>query len=116
MLSHNLKKLRTTQTNLTQSDFSKKIDVARTTYAMYEQGHREPDYKTLQKIANYYDVSTDFLLGQSENPKMTAEDEFQAFANDPELGRWYRELPESDEEDLQKLRQMWEIIKSDKKK
>ncbi|PIC59067.1 hypothetical protein CSV80_00660 [Sporosarcina sp. P12(2017)] len=65
MLSHNLKKLRTTQTNLTQSEFAKKIDVARTTYAMYEQGHREPDYKTLQRIADYYNVSIDSLLGRS---------------------------------------------------
>ena len=47
---------------------------------------------------------------------MTAEDEFQAFANDPEMERWYRKLPESDEEDLRKLRMMWDIIKSDKKK
>lgn len=115
MLSDKLKKLRTENTKLTQSEFAKKIDVARTTYAMYEQGNREPDYKTLEKIADYYDVTTDYLLGRSDNPRMTAEEEFQAFANDPELERWYRKLPESNEEDVRKLREMWEIIRRDKK-
>lgn len=82
MLSEKLKKLRTINTKLTQAEFAKKIDVARTTYAMYEQGHREPDYKTLQRIADYYDVSTDYLLGRSESlqpdndlPELTAKDE-----------------------------------------
>lgn len=62
MLSDKLKQLRST-TTLTQSEFAKKIDVARTTYAMYEQGNREPDYETLLRIANYYSVTTDYLLG-----------------------------------------------------
>lgn len=116
MLSDKLKTLRVTTTKLTQSEFAKKIDVARTTYAMYEQGHREPDYETLQRIADYYDVTIDYLLGRSENPRMTVDDEeFQAFANDPDMQRWYRQLPESDEEDLRKLRQMWDIIKGDSK-
>lgn len=115
MLSDKLKKLRTTSTKLTQSEFAKKIDVARTTYAMYEQGNREPDYKTLQRIADYYNVTTDFLLGRSDNPNMTADEEFQAFKDDPELQRWYRKLPESDEEDVRKLREMWDIIRRDKK-
>jgi len=67
MLSNKLKQLRNT-TQFTQSEFAKKIDVARTTYAMYEQGNREPDYETLKKIAKFYNVSTDFLLGQTDYP------------------------------------------------
>lgn len=69
MLSVKLKELRVTTTELTQSEFAKKIDVARTTYAMYEQGNREPDYETLQRIADYYDVTIDYLLGRSDNPR-----------------------------------------------
>ncbi|WP_342538498.1 helix-turn-helix domain-containing protein [Sporosarcina sp. FSL K6-1540] len=67
ILSDKLRKLRAT-TNYTQSEFAKKIEVARTTYAMYEQGHREPDYEILQKIATFYNVSTDYLLGMTDNP------------------------------------------------
>jgi len=35
------------------------------TYANYEYGKREPDLEILSKIANLYDVSTDYLLGNN---------------------------------------------------
>jgi transcriptional regulator with XRE-family HTH domain len=41
---------------------------------MYEQGKREPDYATLEKIANYFDVTTDYLLGRTDNPKPTGDE------------------------------------------
>lgn len=63
MLSQQLKSLRNRK-KLTQSELAKIIGVARTTYAMYEQGQREPDYETLIKIADYFDVTTDQLLGR----------------------------------------------------
>ncbi|MBW7651341.1 MULTISPECIES: helix-turn-helix domain-containing protein [unclassified Anoxybacillus] len=52
--------------NLRQEDVAKKIGVGRTTYAMYEQGKREPDYETLLKIADLFGVSTDYLLTGQE--------------------------------------------------
>lgn len=36
----------------------------------YETGEREADYQTLIKIADYFHVSIDYLLGRTENPKM----------------------------------------------
>lgn len=68
MLGTRLKSLRNSR-NLTQADLAKNLDVARTTYAMYEQNKREPDNKTLEIIANYFDVSTDYLLGRTDNPE-----------------------------------------------
>ncbi|WP_198589127.1 helix-turn-helix domain-containing protein [Mycobacteroides abscessus] len=47
---------------LRQEDIANIIGVARSTYGMYEQGKREPDHKTLCKIADFYGVQTDFLL------------------------------------------------------
>jgi transcriptional regulator with XRE-family HTH domain len=53
--------------NMRQEDVAKKIGVGRTTYAMYEQGKREPDYETLLKLADLFEVSTDYLLtGRTE--------------------------------------------------
>ncbi|VDG98864.1 HTH-type transcriptional regulator immR [Lysinibacillus sphaericus] len=115
MLSARLISLRKTKKR-TQQEIADYIGITRPAYTAYERGTRNPDYEILQKLANYYDVTTDYLLGHSDNPEKTSDEEFESFANDPELKRWYRELPESDEEDLQKLRQMWEIIKSDKRK
>ncbi|MFE6167046.1 helix-turn-helix domain-containing protein [Viridibacillus arvi] len=116
MLSANLKKLRDSQ-KLTQADVADRIGVARTTYAMYEQGKREPDIDTINKIASYYKVTTDYLLGRSDSnplPINMDEEEFQAFANNPSLQKWYKDLPKSSEEDLRLLRDMWETIKRNK--
>lgn len=98
----------------TQSYVAEKVGIARVTYTSYENGTKLPSLDTVSSIADLLEVTTDYLLGRSDNPEKTEDEEFESFANDPELERWYRKLPESKEEDLQKLRQMWEIIKSDK--
>ena len=36
----------------------------------YEHGTREADYKTLIQFADYFDVSIDYLLGRTDNPKV----------------------------------------------
>lgn len=36
----------------------------------YETGEREADYATLILFADYFNVSIDYLLGRTENPKM----------------------------------------------
>ena len=35
----------------------------------YENGTREADYKTLIQLADYFDVSIDYLLERTDNPK-----------------------------------------------
>ena len=113
MLGARLKKLRKAK-KLTQQDLASKINVTHVSISGYESGRRSPDTDTLQKIADYFDVSVDYLLGRSDikKPESPSEEkEFEAFANDPALEKWYKELPESKEEDLRKLRKMWEILK-----
>ncbi|MCM3538455.1 helix-turn-helix domain-containing protein [Priestia endophytica] len=67
MLSERLVCLRKDK-KLRQEDLAKKFGIARTTYAMYEQGKRQPDYETIIKIADFYKVSVDYLIGRTENP------------------------------------------------
>lgn len=72
----------------------------------------------LVALANALDCTTDYLLGRTGNyelPTKNDDEEFQAFINDPELNVWYKELPKSDEEELRKLRAIWEMIKNEKK-
>ncbi|MCM3512032.1 MULTISPECIES: helix-turn-helix domain-containing protein [Carnobacterium] len=59
---------------LTQEDMAGVLEIARTTYANYEQGTREPDNKTLNKLADYFQVSTDYLLGRDVPNWATPED------------------------------------------
>lgn len=45
------------------------------TYANWEYGTREPDSEMLSKIASLYNVSTDFLLGRTEERKYRSDEE-----------------------------------------
>ncbi|HIW40502.1 MAG TPA: helix-turn-helix domain-containing protein [Candidatus Eubacterium pullicola] len=48
--------------NLTQKEVAKQINMAPSTLGSYVQGTREPDFATLKTIADYFDVSIDYLL------------------------------------------------------
>ncbi len=51
-----------------QNEFAKKLAVSNVVLSRYESGERKPDYETLQKIADFFDVTVDYLLGRSNNP------------------------------------------------
>ncbi|ELK46189.1 helix-turn-helix transcriptional regulator [Halobacillus sp. BAB-2008] len=52
--------------NWTQDYIARQIGVARTTYTAYERGTKIPTLDTVNKIADLFDVSTDYLLGRSD--------------------------------------------------
>lgn len=52
---------------LRQHEVSEALGVERSTYAYYEIGKTRPEYETLLKISQLYDVSLQFLLGQSDD-------------------------------------------------
>ncbi|MGN7945553.1 helix-turn-helix domain-containing protein [Bacillus sp. 22446] len=58
---------------LTQEQMAEKIGIHRATYANYERGYRQPDYDTLIKIADFFEVTTDYLL-RGEDVRYTAID------------------------------------------
>lgn len=51
---------------LSQYELANRIGFSRGKLANYEQGSRQPDYETLIRIADFFDVSTDFLLGKTD--------------------------------------------------
>lgn len=50
---------------MTMRDAAKALDLPYTTYVNYEKGAREPSSETLIKIARFYQVSIDYLIGHS---------------------------------------------------
>lgn len=71
MLGDRIRSLRE-KNNLTQEQMAKKIGISRGTYAHYEINKRRPDYETLIKIADLFNVSTDYLLKGEEHYKELA--------------------------------------------
>lgn len=59
-----LKELRKSK-NITQLDVAAAIGVSPQVLSRYERGEREPDYKTLCKLADFFGVTVDELLGRS---------------------------------------------------
>lgn len=60
-----LKELRK-QKSLSQTDLSKMIGVSVQAYQKYEYGTAEPTFDSLCKLADFYSVTTDYLLGRKE--------------------------------------------------
>ena len=60
-----LRELRKSQ-NLTLQELSNRIQISYQVLSRYELGEREADYKTAHKIAEFFDVSVDYLLGFSD--------------------------------------------------
>lgn len=63
-----IKEIRKSQ-RITAKQLADYVNVAESTMSLYENGKREPDYKTLVKIAEFLNVTTDCLLGQDDNKK-----------------------------------------------
>lgn len=52
--------------NISQHNVAKNINVSQQTISSWEKGEREPDFDTLIILAQFFEVSTDYLLGVSE--------------------------------------------------
>ena len=63
-----LKELRESK-GLTQSELAKLLSVSPSSIGMYEQGRREPDSETLRRISSFFNVTIDYLLGNSKQKK-----------------------------------------------
>lgn len=75
-----------------------------------------PSPDTLKLISEAYHYPYIKLLrlaGYIDDIDRSEEKDFESFIQDPELRRWHRELPKSDEEDLRRLKRIWEAYKDD---
>lgn len=65
----NLKYLRKIN-KLTQLETSNELKIPLRTYNAYENGEYEPNIETLIKIANYFNVSVDYIINRQQNNKI----------------------------------------------
>lgn len=92
LMSEILRELRTNK-KMTQSDVAKLLGLTTNAYQSYERGTSEPSCKTLKILADFYGVTTDYLLGREPAPDPLAGIHFKTVDSD-EFVRLYSELPE----------------------
>jgi len=88
---------------LSQRELAKLIKMASSTLGMYETGKREPDFDTVSKIADFFHVSVDYLLGRKDPTPLDTQNETNkkafcdAVKNDPELLEFWEDTKDREE-------------------
>lgn len=92
----------------TQVHVAKILGITNTSLSNYERGERDPDTFSLNRLAQFYGVSVDWLLGRIGSPspyddpnKVAVKAVEEAISDDAELTEFWHELKER--EDLQLL-------------
>ena len=72
-----LKELRSAK-GVTQKQVATGINCSTVTYGRYENGIRQPSMETLVRLAEYYNVSLDYIYGRGPMPESAlSDDEFR---------------------------------------
>ncbi|MGN0594787.1 MAG: helix-turn-helix transcriptional regulator [Hominimerdicola sp.] len=95
MLKDTLKELRESK-HLTKKQVALGIGITERAYIAYEYGERDVSTDTLVKIAKFYNVSTDYLLGlePQKNPLADLEIDFNKSVDSDKFIELYSGLPE----------------------
>jgi transcriptional regulator with XRE-family HTH domain len=92
---------------LSQIEAAKLLGISNGTLSGYERNYRDPDTQTLEKMANLFEVSTDYLLGRTDDPrghsKEDNEDVNIAFYNLNELTEEQKEIVQKQIEIFKKM-------------
>lgn len=59
--------------DMSQSELAEKLGVTQQTISKYENGSREPDTETLKLLSSIFDVSIDYLLGNTDKKELEIE-------------------------------------------
>lgn len=84
ILGSRLKELRLKKDKL-QKDVASYLNISDVAYGYYEKGERQPNPEMLLKLAEYFGVTTDYLLGRTENDKLEDEKIMIAARSDVDL-------------------------------
>jgi len=111
LFAQRLKQLRKRR-NMSMKEVADYVGVAKSTYAGYESGYRQPTLETIQAIATKLSTTSDYLLGLTEQydptPQNTNAKEFLNYAH----LHWDGVPLEA--EDLQLIRQLLERVVRDR--
>ncbi|MFI3202651.1 MAG: helix-turn-helix transcriptional regulator [Eubacteriales bacterium] len=110
---------------LTQVSMAEKLKISRSTIGMYETGAREPDFETLELIADFFNVDIDYLLGRTNKTTLIPEtvasyylnqdsqDAAQFLFDNPEYKVLFDASRKVKPEDIEFVKQMIDRMSSD---
>jgi len=114
MFGYRLKSLRN-NISKTQEEMATYLGITRGAYSHFETERNEPDYETLKKLSEYFQVSTDYLLGRTDDPTPIRDvdqdlydghnygDELEAFLKDHEMAAMFMTYQNWSEEEKRNL-------------
>ena len=88
------------ETKISQIDLAKNLDLTSQALSQYELNKRMPDTEMIKKIAKHFEVSVDYILGESSE-RSSADKIKSALSDDQELADFWDKLKER--EDLKLL-------------
>lgn len=92
--------------NLSQKEAASRFGITNFQLSRYETGKANPDPDLIAKFAEFYEVSSDYLLGLSDVRNTEKQPE----------GRFFYDLDNASEEDLEDLEEMFKILQRRKQK
>lgn len=107
----------------TQEEVSKALGLSRARYSHYENNRVEPDTEILNKIADFYNVTTDYLLGRTNNPYPLNKDEEKSTLDHyknkiatefPDIDLMFKDMNSLSAEDLKEVYEYIKFKKSQK--
>jgi transcriptional regulator with XRE-family HTH domain len=116
-----LKSLRE-EKKLSQEELSQLINISRSTLSMYEINRRQPDPETLQKIADFFDVSVDYLLGRTDKRNIDTSNDVDERLHKvmqelgPDVLLAFYDLPNMTDEEKENVITLLEVIKAKREK
>lgn len=87
---------------MSQLALAKKLNMPNQNISNYERDFREPDYETLNKFADFFEVTSDYLLGRSDDPELTQKEEIRKKSDVSEWMRIIESLPEDERKEIEK--------------
>ncbi|WP_018132709.1 helix-turn-helix domain-containing protein [Effusibacillus pohliae] len=114
--------------NMSQLRVAQAIGISNVQLSRYEADERKPDPETLKKLAEFYETTTDYLLGLTDEPNtdnnalvfgqafdLTLEEQkvLQEMREHPKFAVFFHDLASAPEDKIRKLIKMWAIIKED---
>ena len=119
--ANRLKSLRE-EKKLSQEELSQLINISRSTLSMYEINKRQPDPETLQKIADFFDVSVDYLLGRTDKRNIDVSNDVDERLHKvmqelgPDVLLAFYDLPNMTDEEKENVITLLEVIKAKREK